>query len=125
MIFGTVNGNREALVQIVLLGTEKQLRNLTAVIDTGFTGDLMIPEQVVMELGWAYRGVQEAVLGDGSFCDFEVYAGTLIWDGQIRSVEVNACTSGILVGMGLLEGWKLEVEGRAGGSVRITDLFDR
>jgi clan AA aspartic protease len=122
VILGVVNGNREAVIQIVLLGAERQLKNLTAVIDTGFTGDLMIPEWVVMELGLAYRGVQEAVLGDGSFCDFEVYAGALIWDGQVRSVEVNACASGILVGMGLLEGWKLEVEGRSGGEVRIMAL---
>jgi hypothetical protein len=62
------------------------------------------------------------VLGDGSYCDFEVYAGSLIWDGQVRLVEVNACASGVLVGMGLLEGWKLEVEGKSGGNVRITAL---
>jgi predicted aspartyl protease len=65
MIFGAVNGNREAVIQIALIGEQKQLKSLPAVIDTGFTGDLMIPEWVVLELGWIYRGVQEAVLGDG------------------------------------------------------------
>jgi predicted aspartyl protease len=122
MIFGAVNGNREAVIQIALMGAQKQLRSLPAVIDTGFTGDLMIPEWVVLELEWIYRGVQEAVLGDGSYCDFEVYVGSLIWDGQVRTVEVNACASGVLVGMGLLEGWKLEVEGKPGGEVKITVL---
>jgi clan AA aspartic protease len=123
MILGAVNANREAIIQIALIGEQKQLKSLPAVIDTGFTGDLMIPEWVVMELGWRYRGVQEAVLGDGSYCDFEVYVGSLIWDGQVRLVEVNACTSGVLVGMGLLEGWKLEVEGKSGGDVKITALI--
>jgi hypothetical protein len=51
-----------------------------------------------------------------------VYAGSLIWDGQVRLVEVNACTAGVLVGMGMLEGWKLEVEGTPGGEVKITVL---
>jgi clan AA aspartic protease len=123
MILGVVNGDREAVIQIVLMGEEKRLKSLPVVIDTGFTGYLMIPESLVMELGWVYRGVQEAILGDGSSCDFEVYVGSVIWDGQVRSVEVNACKSGMLVGMGLLEGWKLEVEGKPGGDVKITALL--
>jgi predicted aspartyl protease len=123
MILGVVNGDREAVIQIVLMGAEKRLKSLPVVIDTGFTGYLMIPEALVMELGWVYRGVQEAILGDGSSCDFEVYVGSMIWDGQVRSVEVNACKSGMLVGMGLLEGWKLEVEGKPGGEVKITALL--
>jgi clan AA aspartic protease len=123
MILGVVNGDREAVIQIVLIGEEKRLKSLPVVIDTGFTGYLMIPESLVMELGWVYRGVQEAILGDGSSCDFEVYVGSVIWDGQVRSVEVNACKSGMLVGMGLLEGWKLEVEGKPGGDVKITALL--
>jgi hypothetical protein len=52
-----------------------------------------------------------------------VYVGSMIWDGQVRSVEVNACKSGMLAGMGLLEGWKLEVEGKLGGEVKITALL--
>jgi clan AA aspartic protease len=123
MILGVVNDGREAVIQIVLMGEEKRLKSLPVVIDTGFTGYLMIPESLVMELGWVYRGVQEAILGDGSSCDFEVYVGSVIWDGQVRTVEVNACKSGMLVGMGLLEGWKLEVEGKPGGDVKITALL--
>jgi predicted aspartyl protease len=123
MILGVVNGDREAVIQVVLMGAEKRLKSLPVVIDTGFTGYLMIPEALVMELGWVYRGVQEAILGDGSSCDFEVYVGSMIWDGQVRSVEVNACKSGMLAGMGLLEGWKLEVEGKLGGEVKITALL--
>jgi hypothetical protein len=46
----------------------------------------------------------------------------IICDGKIRSVEVNACDSGTLIGMGLLDGWKLEIEGKAGGDVQITAL---
>jgi clan AA aspartic protease len=122
MILGIVNREREAIVQIALMGAENRLKSLSAVVDTGFTGDLMLPMTVVVELGFQYRGVQEALLGNGSSYDFEVYAGTIIWDGKIRSVEVNACESGTLIGMGLLDGWMLEIEGKAGGDVRITAL---
>ena len=122
MILGIVNREREAIIQIALMGAENRLKSLSAVVDTGFTGDLMLPMTLVVELGFEYRGVQEALLGNGSSYDFEVYAGSIIWDGKIRSVEVNACDSGTLIGMGLLDGWKLEIEGKAGGDVRITAL---
>ncbi len=122
MILGIVNRDREAIIQIALMGIENRLKSLSAVVDTGFTGDLMLPMTVVVELGFEYRGVQEALLGNGSSYDFEVYAGSIIWDGQVRSIEVNACDSGTLIGMSLLDGWKLEIEGKVGGDVRITAL---
>jgi predicted aspartyl protease len=53
---------------------------------------------------------------------FEMYAGSVIWDGQVRRVEVNASETESLIGMGLLEEYKLEIEGRCGGIVKITAL---
>jgi predicted aspartyl protease len=63
------------------------------------------------------------ILGDGSLKMFEMYAGSVIWDGQIRRVEVNASETESLVGMGLLEEYRLEIEGRYGGVVKITALL--
>jgi hypothetical protein len=54
---------------------------------------------------------------------FEMYAGSVIWDGQVRRVEVNASETESLVGMGLLEDYKLEIEGKYGGMVKITALL--
>jgi hypothetical protein len=48
--------------------------------------------------------------------------GSIIWNGQMRQVEINAAETDSLVGMGLLEEYKLEIEGRPGGEVRITPL---
>ncbi len=86
----------------------------------------MLPREIVDELGLTLRGIQDAILGDGSLKMFEMYAGFVIWDGQVRRVEVNASETESLVGMGLLEDYKLEIEGRYGGIdggiVRITAL---
>jgi clan AA aspartic protease len=122
MILGNVNINREAVIQIAVLSDSKQVKAVRAVIDTGYTGDLMLPTAIVNELGLTLRGIQEATLGDGSLTMFEMYAGSVIWDGQVRRVEVNASETEFLVGMGLLEEYKLEIEGRPGGMVRITAL---
>jgi clan AA aspartic protease len=122
MILGSVNANREAIIQIAVLNDNKQIKAIKAVIDTGYTGDLMLPRAIVDDLGLILRGIQDAILGDGSIKIFEMYAGSVIWDGQIRRVEVNASETECLIGMGLLEDYKLEIEGTSGGVVKIFSL---
>ena len=73
-------------------------------------------------LAQAYPNDSIAILGDGSLKLFEMYAGSVIWDGQVRRVEVNASETESLVDLGLLEEYKLEIEGRLGGIVKITAL---
>jgi hypothetical protein len=46
----------------------------------------------------------------------------VIWDGSRKLVEVNAASSGVLIGMGLLDGYKLEVNTTLNGIVTITNL---
>lgn len=122
MMSGRVNASREAIIQVAIVGDNKQLRSVRAVIDTGFTGDLTLPKAIIDELGLTIRGIQEVILGDGSLQEFEMCAGSVIWDGQIKRVEINAAETDSLVGMGLLEDYRLEIEGRPGGEVRITSL---
>lgn len=122
MMTGRVNANRGAIIQVAIVGDNKRLKSVRAVIDTGFTGDLTLPKAIIDELGFMIRGIQEVILGDGSFQDFEMYDGSVIWDGQMRRVEVNAAETDSLIGMGLLEDYKLEIEGRLGGEVKITPL---
>ncbi len=122
MMSGYVNSNREAIIQIAIVGDSKRLKSVRAIIDTGFTGDLTLPRTVIDELGLTLRGFQRVILGDGSVQYFELCVGTVIWDGQMREVEINLAETDSLVGMGLLENYKLEMEARLGGEVRITPL---
>jgi predicted aspartyl protease len=46
MILGSVNANREAIIQIAVLGDRKQVKSVRPVIDTGYTGDLMLPREI-------------------------------------------------------------------------------
>lgn len=47
MISGYVNANREATIQVVIVGDSKRLKSVSAIIDTGFTGDLTLPRNVI------------------------------------------------------------------------------
>lgn len=121
-MFGRVNRSREAILKLVIVGDENLKVAVDAVIDTGFNGDLILPLETISELGLKIQGYQKAILGDGTISQFQVYAATVIWDGARRLVEVNAATSGALIGMGLLEGYKLEVDSIPNGVVTITVL---
>jgi clan AA aspartic protease len=121
-MFGRVNQNREAILKIVIIGEENRKVAVDAVIDTGFNGDLILSLEVISELELKLQGYQKAILGDGTTSQFQVYAATVIWDGSRKLAEVNAASSGVLIGMGLLEGYKLEVNTTSNGIVTITSL---
>ena len=110
MMLGNVNAAREAVVQIVVLNENKQTRLISAVVDTGYTGDLMLPRDVAESLQLSLRGVQEATLGNDTVAEFELYSGLVIWDGKIRRIEMNASQDSALVGMGLIDGFKLDYD---------------
>jgi clan AA aspartic protease len=122
MMSGYVNTNREAILQIAIVGDNKNLKSIKAVIDTGFTGDLTLPKTAIDDLGFTLRGFQKVTLGDGSNQYFDMYVGSVIWDGQMRKVEIHVAETDSLIGMGLLEDYKLEVEVKPGSEVRITSL---
>jgi clan AA aspartic protease len=122
MMFGRVNQQREAILKLVIIGDGNSKIAVNAVIDTGFNGDLILPIEIVAELGLVPQGYQKAILGDGTISQFRVYAATVIWDGERKLVEVNSATTGILIGMGLLDGYKLEVNATLNGDVSIIKL---
>jgi clan AA aspartic protease len=122
-MLGYVNGNREAIIQIALVGDNTKLKSIKAVIDTGFTGELTLPKAITDELGFPLRGFQEVVLGDGSLQYFEMCAGLVIWNGQKKRIAINVIGTESLVGMGLLENYKLEIETKVNGQVKITSLL--
>lgn len=122
MIIGVVNAYREATIHLIVQDANSQGHDIDAVIDTGFTGVLTLPHSLITALGLAWRGYASAVLGDGSLQQFDVYAATVIWDGQARTIEVDAADIDPLVGMGLLYGHDVRMQVIDGGPVTIEAL---
>ena len=95
---------------------------IDAVIDTGFTGFLTLPFSVLTDLNLrAYRR-EEGILGDGSTCIFDVYRGLVIWDGELRRIDINESDAEPLVGMSLLYGYRMQLDAIEGGTVTIQAL---
>ena len=114
---GAVNARLEAIINVALIGSAGQTREVAAVVDTGFNGFLTLPPTLVADLGLPVVGDGEAVLADGSAAVFDVHSVTVIWDGQPRTVEIGAVGGEPLVGMALMEDHDLSIQVREGGRV--------
>ena len=122
MIIGMVNANREATMRLGVIGLQGPPQDIEAVIDTGFTGFLTLPPALVTALGLSWLCRQPGILADGRVEYFDVYIATVIWDGQPRTIEVEAADTEPLVGMSLLDRHSLRIDVLSGGVVTISAL---
>ena len=83
MITGRVNKHYEAIVRLVVRGPQGQAEEIEAIIDTGFSGWLSLPTATIAQLGLPFRRRGRAFLADGSESIFDIYEGTVVWNGQM------------------------------------------
>ena len=57
-----------------------------AVLNTGFTGHLVLPGKVIRQLALSQEDSEEVSLGDGSVTQFSVHEVTAVWDDEERTV---------------------------------------
>jgi len=121
MMQGVVNRSCEAILPVVVKNnTTTQM--VDAVTDTGFSGFLTLPSNIIATLGLSWKGRDVATLGDGTSCIFDVYISSIIWDGQYRMIDINESETIPLIGMGLLRGYELRIQAIEGGRVTIAAL---
>ena len=93
-----------------------------AMVDTGFTGFLTLPDRIIGALGLEFYDLVQATLGDGSATWFLAYKGLVDWDGVTVPVRIDSAETDPLVGMALLEGHALRIACVPGGEVTIERL---
>lgn len=103
-------------------GPQGQQEEIDAVIDTGFNGWVTLPPALIAQLGLPFRRRGRAFLADGSESIFDIYEGTVVWDGQPQRVAVDEADADPLIGMRMLSGYELRVEVVTGGRVIISAL---
>jgi clan AA aspartic protease len=123
MITGRILHNSPRIrVQIRGAGAD---RPIVALVDTGFTGWLMLPLPLVRELQLPWRSLGQAALADGSLYDYDEYSASVLWDGRVRAVHAIGGGSVPLIGMSLLAGYELRMQVHSRGAVRIRRLKPR
>lgn len=122
MIAGVVNADHEAIIPLIVRGRRKREIRIPGIVDTGFTGSLILPSDLIGRLRLPWLGSARALLADGSPRLFDLYAVTVVWDGRARTVETGASEAEPLVGMDLMHGHELRVQVVEGGQVTINTL---
>ena len=112
----------EPRIEIGIAGSNGIFRTLSVVVDTGFTGWVTLPPDLIHELGLQYQGERYIVLADGRESLVELYSALIAWYGQILPRLVHQSDSVPLIGMYLMTGYHLAVDVREGGDVTITEL---
>ena len=107
------NGGRALLTLQVWSRVGSDNSEVAVWIDTGFTGDLVIPQASIEVLGLQQSGSVDAVLADGSQIELRTYSCVIEWFGNKRNLEVIANDGECpLLGVGLLLGLELRVDYR-------------
>jgi clan AA aspartic protease len=115
-VTGLVDGEGRALIVIGLRsGKRANAVDVTAWIDTAFTGDLVLPRPQVASLGLPVKSAVPAILADGSRIEVDTFTAYLDWFGRSRRLEIIANDASLpLLGMGLLRGRILHIDYAAG-----------
>jgi clan AA aspartic protease len=107
---------------LVVANEGGQRQQIDAVIDTGFNGFLTLPSAVIATLNLPWSGSDIVALGDGSETLFDLYAATILWDGQYCEIDIAESETDPLIGMALLYGYRLQIDAIKGGIVKIEAL---
>lgn len=122
MIRGQVTAEREAVVRLTVRGPQGDEAEVETIVDTGFTGSLILPPLLIATLRLIYQNSTPAILADGSVVTCDTYEVTVLWEGQKRLIPVYESPGGALLGMSLLYGSRMTVDIVDGGSVTIEPL---
>ena len=117
---GVVTATLEAVVELTVRGVGDVL--VLAVIDTGFSGALLLPLEMIQRLALPMVSQTVAELGDGSEVVLDLYSGEVEWQGVWQVVRICAAANGALLGMELMKGSSLTVDIHVGGRVEILPL---
>jgi clan AA aspartic protease len=124
MITGTVTSEGEAVIRLSVRGPNRHEKKIKAVIDTGYTGWLTLPPDLIAELQLTWSTLGRSSLADGREIEHDIYEGVVVWDRRRRLIDVDESESDPLVGMAMLEGFELNMQVRSRGKVRIQRLSD-
>ena len=107
---GHIDDRNQLWVPITVAGLQGQ-ENISALIDTGFTGELLLPLKIAVPLGLKLAGIAPYQLADGSISKQMLFSAAITWGTQTRAITVNVIdVEHALIGGGLLHGYVLTVD---------------
>ena len=118
MTAGLINKHGHPLVEIEVSGSRTTVK-LSALLDSGFDGELCLPIELAVPLGLELVAVQTVEYADGGTKKELVFEGNIHWEGEVRRTQVFlTAAEQALLGTGLLIDRLVTLDFRS-GRVRI------
>ena len=121
MISGIVNNGRPTVSITFRLPNYPDV-SIQFAIDTGFTGELCLPSEVVASLGLPFKWATPANLANNTTVMLPVYEAIILWNGEERTVGILGTGRQPLLGTAMLKEAELVIQFTEGGLVTIEDL---
>lgn len=109
-------------VSVELNNASTSPKSIDALLDSGFTGAISLPSEIVDELQLDWSGEHSVTLADASEVSVDLYEGFVSFAGVQHRCAVLATGDMPTIGMRLLEGSRVSFEAVAGGDVEIEPL---
>ena len=111
------------MVEFPVIGSDGRRAIVPFVLDTGYSGMLALPEAFCVQLALEWDHSQTATLANGSSIVVDVFLGRIIWDEGEKLVEILAVEGDPLIGLVALDGYRVCLDVKEGGTVIIESII--
>ena len=122
MINGRITPDRRVLITVAIGDARGNWHPIDVGIDTGFNGQLALPDGYVRRLGLTLDRVRRVTPAIGQTRSVQSGYTSLLWDGIPRTVRVIQAATNPLLGMEFLWNHRITIDAIANGPVTITPL---
>lgn len=116
---GVESADRQVLRSVEVVDAEGRLCRVQVLLDTEFTGCLMLTAETVQQMGLSSAGRRTLKSAKGEWSESEAYLATASWHGHLADVLLLESDSTPLVGMALLWGSRVTLEPGTQGAPQI------
>ena len=109
-------------INIEVIGRDGLARSAEVYVDTGFSGDMTLPEAAIERLSLLPNDVVNMQIGDGAYATFTTYQATILWRDTPREITVLESEIWPVIGIGLLWHNNLSIDFTPGGGVAVSGL---
>ncbi len=122
MTSGRVISTRKPLVPVTVLDSQRNPHIIQFILDTGFTGQLLLPDRYMNRLGLSTSEWVNARPATGEFVRVSYAEATVVWQGIQRRAEIIQLNSEPLLGMEFLWNHRITIDAVPNGPVAITPI---
>ena len=122
MTSGRVTPTHKPLIPVTVLDSQRNPHTIRFVLDTGFTGQLLLPNRFANRLGLSIAEWVDARPATGDFVKVPYSEATIVWQGTERLAQILRLDSEPLLGMEFLWNHRITIDAIANGPGTITPI---